>query len=426
MTSTVPPPSASSPADEARLGDTPPVVAAPFVHAPEGARTIFLVILAAACGPLLAGLILFGWRAAIVAALAILSCVVFERLYYFVARTPALLGRSHGWLTGVLLALTLPPFAPWYVPIVAGAFAIIVGKAVFGGVGHFLWQPALVGRLAVAVVFAHTLTNPFPSHSNAWPVLAQEKLLVGDVLQARRPAHFGGWRGAPAPAGADALLLTPPWRRLEGLTAGRPEYSALAFVPSDVPAARPAALTEMPPISDLIYGARPGNIGETCAVVIIVAGLYLVYRNYVKWRLPVSMILAAAVVAAVAPVHLAGEGDAVRTVWRPATAEGLDVGLVYVSYQVLSFELLLAAFFFATEMTSRPVTAGGQVIFGAGAGAAAMLLHLYLDVPVPAFMAVLAMNSLTPMIDAAWRPRVFGRRRWPVRLIRRLAGRGEL
>jgi len=386
----------------------------PFLHAPEGARTVFLVTLAAACGPLLAGLVLFGWRrAGMVAALSIAGCAVIERLYFRVTRTPALLGRSHAYLTGLLLALTLPAHVPWYVPLVGAAFAIIVGKGIFGGVGHFLWQPALVGRLAVAVMFPVVLASPSGEAPGTGAILAQNRLLIGDLCNARSADGFRHWRRRPAPPGADAFLVETPCSILRGLTqAPAPIFGALAFPREDMARARPAVLMKLPPVNDMLYGARPGGIGETCIVVIIVAGLYLVYRNYVKLELPLTFVAAAACVAAVAPIRLAGYNDTVTTVWLPILTEGLDTGLVYVAYQLLSGGVFLAAFFLATEMTSRPVTSGGQVIFAAGCGAGAMLLKLYVDTPIPAYVAVLAMNTLTPTIDAIWRPRVLGQKRF--------------
>ena len=110
----------------------------------------------------------------------------------------------------------------------------------------------------------------------------------------------------------------------------------------------------------------------------------------------------------------------VKTVWFPVLAEGLDVGFVYVSYHLLSGGLLLAAMFLATEMTSRPVTTGGQVLFGLGCGTAAMLLRLYGRLSIPCYTAVLLMNTFTPTIEAICRPRVFGTRRlrWPGKFLR--------
>jgi len=387
-------------------GRPTPEFEAPYLRAPEGARTIFLVIFGAACGPLLGGLVFFGWRAAIVTAVAVAGCVLTERLYYRVTRVPALLGRSHAYLTGLLLALTLPPFVPWYVALIASAFAVIVGKAVFGGVGHFLWQPALVGRLAVAVMFP-SIMNPA-----AWPVLAQNRIVLGDVTEARRVSEYDGWRGRMAPLGADAFKLKPVTEILAGLTRTRqPAFSAL-HVPADYPQAKEAAMMALPPINDLIYGATPGGIGESCSALILVAGLYLMYRNYVKWQLPFSFLLAAACVVAIAPIRLAAPHGTERLVWLPLLAEGGDVGFTYVNYHLFSGELLLAAMFLATETTSRPVTTGGQVIFGLGCGVIAMLLRLYVNVTVPCYAAVLAMNTFTPIIDGIWRPRVFGTRRF--------------
>lgn len=383
-----------------------PALTAPYLRAPEGVRTIFIVTLLAACGPLLGGLAMYGWRAGVVAAIAIFSCAAIERVYYRVTHVPALLGRSHAYLTGMLLALTLPPMAPWYVPVVAAAFAIILGKAVFGGVGHFLWQPALLGRLAVAVLFASTLAP------ETWPVLSRDHVLWGDIQTAVKDTHVHLWSAEPAPAGADGLLSPHPAAVLAGLTRGTARYSALATLPDPnaVPGAAPTILSKLPPIENMLLGARGGGIGEGGAPLILLAGLYLIYRNYVKWQLPAAMLLAAAVVAAVAPVSFAVPGG-MRTVWLPIAAEEADVGCIYVCYQLLAGGLMLAAFFLATEMTSRPVTTGGQVIFGLGCGALGMGMQLYMDNAIPAYLAVLAMNTFTPLIERMGRPRVLGRKR---------------
>jgi electron transport complex protein RnfD len=382
----------------------------PFLRAPEGARTVFLVTLFAACGPLAGGVVLFGWRAAVVAALSMVSCGLIEKVYFRVTRTPALLGRTHGVLTGLLLALTLPAFVPWYVPVVAAAFAIIVGKAVFGGVGHFLWQPALVGRLAVAALFPAQLTVASSMLSTRQPVLAQNRLLVGDVRSAGYGRDSLSWRGRGAPDGKDAFLLTPPRKLLAPLTDRHdPGFGALVYRRADAPGGRPAALLHMPPVVNLLLGARPGGIGETCAILLLVAGLYLIYRNYLKWQLPLAFIAAAWCTVAVAPIYLIGPNETVEAHWLPLmTAEGAGAAFTYVNYQLLSGELMLAVLLVGCEMTGRPVTTGGQVLFGLGCGTGAMLLQLYMNVPIPCYMAVLAMNTLTPMIDGLWRPRVFG------------------
>jgi electron transport complex protein RnfD len=213
------------------------------------------------------------------------------------------------------------------------------------------------------------------------------------------------------PHGADAFALKRPADTLDQLYHSQsPSFSAIAYVPAGIDRAKPALIDRLPPIRDMLYGARPGGIGETCAVLILVSGLYLIYRNYVKAHLPLSMLISASLVAAIAPVHLAGAGETVQSVWVPFFHEGAATGFLLILYHLLSGQMLLAAFFLAPEMTSRPVTRGGQVLFGIGCGILAMLLRIYTPLPIPTGIAVLFMNTLTPSIDAIWRPRVMGQK----------------
>jgi electron transport complex protein RnfD len=291
----------------------------------------------------------------------------------------------------------LPATVPWYVPVVGAFCAIILGKALFGGVGHFLWQPALVGRLAAAVVLAPPFWPGEPLNPPSWPVLAQSRVILGDIRNAKTPSPYVQWRGTPAPAGADALAVPRPVEGLRELV-----------LTNEPPNSIVTTLRHMPPAWDLICGACGGGIGETCAIAILLAGLYLVYRNYVQGQLPGLFVLGAAIAAAVAPLP-APDGQGWR--WLPFTAEGADVGFTYVAYHLFSGELLLAAWFFATEMTSRPITAPAQGMFGLLCGVLTILLRLYTVFPAPAYGAVLLVNTLTPLLDGI-RPRVFGRRRW--------------
>ncbi len=363
--------------------------------------------------PLIAGTIFFGWQAVQVTVIAVISAALIERIFYKVTRTPALLGSTHGFLTGLLVGLTLPAFVPWYIPVVASGFAIIVGKAIFGGVGHFLWAPAVVGRLAVAVIFPVILTTAAPNYPELSPILARTAILGGDLLSAEPVDQCRPWSTTPAPHGADAILIKPPSAILAGLTrSATPAYSGIARIPAGLPHAKPTVLSKLPPMGEMIFGARPGAIGETCIIAIVIAGLYLIYRHYVKGELPLAIVVSAAIVAAIAPVKLAGPNETVIWTFFPAIREGFEVAMVYVSYQVLSGGLMLAAFFLAPEMTSRPVTTGGQILFGCGVGALAMTGQLYTPIPIPAFMAVLIMNTFTPVIDAIWRPRVLGEKYW--------------
>lgn len=411
---------------------------APFLHAPERSRTIFMTTFAAACLPLAAGVVFFGWRALVVAALGIASAVLTDTLFSRLAQAPSLLGRSHAALTGLLLGLTLPPIVPWYVPVAGGFLAVFVGKAIFGGVGHFLWQPALVGRVLVAVIFVPPVwtSNVFLLPNDTLGVLTPRHIIFGDVTNAAPAALGRSWSSLDSSPAFEALSMPPPAVHLRDLTQALPEKATLLESPQAPTAqSRPAesadfdegdqprlssqlgqteppgpiiqALGQMPPLRELILGAYGGGIGETCVIAILVGGLYLVYRQYVKGVLPGMFLLAAAATAAIAPIR-AGQN---QWQWLPVWAEGLDVGIVYVACQVACGEIMLSAWFLATEMTSRPVTAPGQVMFGALCGCLAILLRMYTAASTPVYAAVLLANTLTPLLDGL-RPRVLGRRRW--------------
>lgn len=413
---------------------------APHISAPESSRNIFVVIAIVAGAPLAAGTVFFGYRCLWIAALSIGSCVLLENLYFRINHTPALAHRSHAWLTGMILALTLPPFVPWYVPVMAGAFAIIVGKAIFGGVGHYLWQPALVGRLAVAAMFAGGL-NP-----SVWPVLAPGHVILGDcrstvatlqsdpaegpiwqgetdrirqpfgTFQAEtliEPQRYLGWREFQPPGGVEGLLMPRPAELLRGLAdRDEPRYASLD-----------EAMIELPPLRDAVYGATPGGIGETCSLVILMAGLYLIYRHYVSAVLPLAVLAGAALTVALTPIYLRAGPGAPQALW-PAIGAGGDpmAGITYVVYHLVTGELLLTAFFIAPEMTSRPVTPRGQLLFGLGCGVLGMILRLYVMFPLSCYSAVLVMNVLTPVLERLTRPRVLGRPPWWKFWVRRPAG----
>ena len=368
----------------------------PFLHVHEEVRGINRVMLVPACAVLAAGLVLFGWRTADVAILCILSCVGLHYCCERLVRRSAPGRRTGAALTGVLLALTLPPFVPWYVPIVAAGFAILLGEAAFGGAEHAIWQPALVGRLAVAVLIPAAVINP-----PTWPVLARDRLVLGDLSRSVR-VEPESVADVELPAGADALDVEPPAALLAGLTRrAMPAYGSLLGRAGGGAAPGPPGLRQMPRPVDMLWGWRGGGLGETSALVILLAGLYLAHRNYVRWQLPLVMLASAWCVAALAPVFLTRPGGVVQMVWRPLWAEGFGSGLLYCGYQLLGGQMMLAALLVSFGMAHRPLRLRHQMVYGVGCGALAMLGQLYVPIAIPAYAAVLVMNTLTPLIEGS-------------------------
>jgi Na+-translocating ferredoxin:NAD+ oxidoreductase RnfD subunit len=176
----------------------------------------------------------------------------------------------------------------------------------------------------------------------------------------------------------------------------------------------------LPDFRDLLIGAVPGEIGATSAAALLLGGLVLLYHGYLRWQMVLAFLLAAAITAAVAPLRIGPMVDGLPSWrWLPGLQfhDSSPVGPLYVAFHLLSGGLLLAMFFFAADFATRPITVAGQVVFAAGCGILTILIRLYLFVPgAPflfvtsgAYLAVLAMNTLTPLIDRLFQPRPFGR-----------------
>lgn len=344
------------------------------------------------------GAVFFGWAALRVLLAAIVASVATQWACGFLRRTRVVGGLPRAVLTGLLVGLTLPATAATHVAAAASLIAVALGEALFGGVGHYLWNPVLVGQVVARFVFGAALGGAQPAGHG--PVLATDGVIRGDVLKSHpmRPHEYSDWASLALPPGKDAIQIERPDATLRRFAVGeiRPEGELYL-----VPLLRDA----LPVWRDALIGAVPGGIGETPALALIVAGLYLVYRGYLRWQLPAAMLAAAAVAAAVLPVESGG-----RYHWLPAlrVEQGEAVGLAYVLHQLTAGGLLLCAILLAPETSTAPLRGRGQAVFGAGAGILTIFLRLYSPVPGEAYWAVLIMNTFVPLIDRQMRRPVLG------------------
>ena len=252
-------------------------------------------------------------------------------------------------ITGVLLGLTLPAGLPMWMAGLGGVFGIAVGKIVFGGLGYNVFNPALLGRAF--------LQASFPIAMTTWPATAQRWWsLRGDNL-ALPFMH---------PRTADAITAATPL----GLMKFEQKATALR---------------------DLVLGNTGGSLGETAGVLILLCGAYLAIRGFLNWRLPLAMLGTVAVFSLL--LHTA---NAVR----------------YPSPLVALFSggLMLGAVFMATDPVTAPITNPGRWIFGIGAGALLVVIRMWGGLPEGVMYSILLMNTLTPFINQATQPRVFGTR----------------
>lgn len=359
----------------------------------------------------LAGIVLFGFSALVVLVISIVSAIVSDLVVGYVTRRPVIGGLSHAGLTGLLLGLTLPATVPWYVPMVGAFVAIVCGKGLFGGLGHYIWQPALVGRVVVQFIFYGFLSFNVDAAAGGLatsPVLKLDRVLVGDITASCEVdmAYYHGWfdAGGVQPAGAwnvDSWRMERPIQAMRRFAEGKlPSDDDLMF--------EPLLRDAMPPWQDTVVGVVPGGIGETCSLCLVVAGLYLIYRGFLRWQLPVAMLASAALAAAILPVEVWGTDGDYR--WLPAIAaeQGRAVGVAYVLFHLTSGQLLLGAFLLAGDMIATPMRTRGQLVFAIGVGVLTVFMRLYGPLECACYWSILIMNFLVPAIDRRLRRPVLG------------------
>ena len=298
------------------------VTSSPHIKSYDTTARIMLDVVLALCPTLAASVWLFGPRTLLVAAVSIISCVFWEWGAQKLFHRPSTLNDLSAVVTGLLIAFNMPPsVALWMLPIGA-FFAIAVTKQLFGGIGQNFANPAIVARIVLFLSFASQMTTY---------------------------AVPGAWRNA-----ADAVTSPTPMQ--DGAV--------------------------LPSLWEMFTGQRGGCIGETCALTLLIGGIYLVIRHVISPVVPLCYI-----------------GSTALLCW----AFGADL-----LYSILSGGLLLGAIFMATDYATTPVTTAGKVIFALGCGLITAIIRSFGAFAEGVSFAILLMNVLTPMIDRYIRPRPFG------------------
>jgi len=261
-------------------------------------------------------------------------------------------------ITGMLLALTLPPGFPLWMAAVAAFMGVALGKSLFGGLGFNVMNPALVGRAFVQAAFPVAITTWTPSFA---PGRFTEFIPSTLAMPFMKPPAVDDWI-----AGLN----------IDGFTG-----------------ATPLALQKFQQVvvdtSELFTGMVAGSAGETSALLILVCGLYLAFRRMLDWRIPVGVMLGAALVAL--PFWLYN-GEAYPSPW----------------FVWFSGGLMLGAWFMASDMVASPVTPFGTLAYGLFIGALTVVIRLFGGLTEGIMYAILLGNAASPLIAAVTQPRVFG------------------
>ena len=337
----------------------------PFTHKANTVQKVMTTVLLALLPATAFDIYLFGWPALLLFAVTIGSCIAIEALCLSLADRPAVvtLSDNSAVLTGWLMASSLPPWSPWWIGLLGAVFAIGLAKHAFGGLGQNVFNPAMVGRTVLLISFPVIMTSWVAPH----------------------PLFSAG-----APGLSDAIAITFGGHMPDTVSAA----SALGYVKTELSRGIPVnqSMAQLPDLMDMALGYRAGSMGETSAILILLGGLFLLYKRIISWHIPLGVITT---------LFLMG------TVFHYFDPARFTTG----SFHVMSGATFLGAFFIATDYVTSPVSKSGQLVFAIGVGMLAWLIRTFAGYPEGMAFAVLLMNAVTPIIDQYTRPRVFGRSR---------------
>ena len=299
------------------------VTSSPHLRSGASSKRIMQDVCLALVPAGIASIILFGTGAAKLIAVSVLSCVLVEYLYQKLTGQKVTVGDWSAVVTGLLLAYNLPADAPIWIPVVGAVVAIILVKQIFGGLGSNFMNPALTARVVLFVSWASIMTT----------------------------------------------------------------YPATRYMTDAVSTATPLGVLaggETVNLMDLLLGNCAGVLGETCKLALILGGIYLIIRNVIDWKIPVSILCTVFV------CFLLKDG------FTPALS------------QILSGGLMLGAFFMATDYVTSPVSNLGRVIMGVLCGLMVFVIRAFANYPEGTSFAILFMNVMTPLIDQFTVPVKFG------------------
>ncbi len=298
------------------------VSSSPHFRSNSSTTKIMLDVIIALVPATIASVIIFGPLSLMLVGVCIASCVLCEYISRKVMKRDTTIGDLSAVVTGLLLALNLPVNINPLIAVFGSIIAIVVVKQMFGGIGMNFVNPALAARIVLLV--------SFPNAMMTWV-----------------DAFF--YKAPDAVASATPLASDPP------------AYS----------------------YTQLLLGTHGGSLGETCAVALILGGVYLVVKKVISPIIPCVYILTSGVMS-------------------------LIIGQDPI-YQILSGGLLLGAIFMATDYATSPITKWGKVIYAIGCGVLTILLRTYSNMPEGVSFSIILMNILVPLIENATTPKAFGK-----------------
>ncbi len=374
-----PPAAPAKPKKEAPPKRTFTLSSSPHIRDNESVSKVMNTVTLTLVPVLIASTYFFGFRSLVICLLGMASAMLTEGLLQKVFKAKITVGDGSAMLAGLLVSFNIPAGVPWWIPVLGSAFAIAIAKLPFGGLGWNPLNPALVGRAFLLASWpVHMTKDWLPAgwwklsgyNFFSWNVNAADFGI--DLSQSSSAASqlVSGLSKGNVP---DAISYATPLEMSKmslatiSNTVSSPETSSIIF-------AAEAKLKYLQTLlGDAFFGNIGGCIGETSALLLILGGIVLIYKNYIDWRVPVGFI------------GVVGLG-------------GWMLGIDPLFY-IMSGGLILGAFYMATDMVTTPITKSGRLWFGIGCGLLTLMIRQIGGYPEGVCYSILLMNLVSPLID---------------------------
>ncbi len=295
------------------------------------------------------------------------SAVAAEILFQLVTGRRITAADGSAAVTGLVLAMTLPPLLPLWMAAAGSCFAVIAAKQLFGGLGRNLFNPALAGRALLFVIWSGSMRT-------AWNVTSE-----GNI-----PAEKLTSYGIIPQQALDVITSTPP---------GEGMYNAATVIPwfTESFTAFYDFMIGQNILKALFAGNSGGLTGEAAVILVLAGGVFLLWRGVITWHIPFSFLISLSF----------------ASYFFYSFTGSVSPGFITFIH-IISGSVIPAAFFMAADPVTSPLTGRGMVIFGTGCGIFTFIIRSAGFYPEAAFWAILLMNAAVPLIDKITKPPVFG------------------
>jgi len=341
---------------------------APHIRDGSSVKKVMWTVVLALMPAVVYSVYIFGLRVLYLYVVSVLAAVISETLIRFLLKKKVTSFDGSAVITGILIAMNVPPTSPIWMSAIGSVFAIVIVKQLFGGLGFNIFNPALAARAFMLASWPAYMTTGWAVFDNG-NVISQISLnapafpqAVFDVMTHATPL----------------AALKEGTRMLADYNIKIEDFCAFLFSP------------------DMIWSQFKGNIGgcvgETSALLLLIGGLILLVRRVITWHIPVSYIFSVAVLALLYYSLI-----------------GYPQPQMIALSHILTGGLILGAFFMATDMVTSPVSRKGMLLFGAGCGVITFVIRIWGGYPEGVSYSILLMNAVVPLIDRFTKPKVFGR-----------------